>query len=86
MEHCQDPIESTEVNVRQVPYISSLVTLEVCSHAKHRFDGGNSWNKYPGCPQLKQRKTPYPQYKCFLDADLTVIDLFTFIFFRINER
>lgn len=25
MEHCQDPIESTEVNVRQVPYIIYLI-------------------------------------------------------------
>ena len=30
--------------------------------------------------------TPYPQYKCFLDADLTVIDLLTSIFLPVSTN
>lgn len=59
-----------------VGYIRSLLP---CHSASMMEIHGNN---FPGCPQLKQRKTPYPQYKCFLDADLTLIDLSTSIFFR----
>lgn len=63
-----------------VGYIGSLLPYNSASMVE--IHGTNILD----APQLKQLKTPYPQYKCFLDADLTLIDLFTSIFLPVSTN